>query len=223
MTIHSTEQETKRFLARAKYELDRVPQIKEKLSDEWHRNGKFNETSSPLMIHMIAERQASIEGRLFFEAKAAGQKPSPNIPQLAEIEFKNSRTQTKILAQQLKGQYSLSESTAKECAQNILRYQETHGAKPTDTQRTATAEIARQLENKTVNSFEKEVGAHNLTYLRRMNGDAMFRERCFELKTSIAEERAIIKMQEKALQDAQKQRIEQEVTKQRERDFSMSM
>lgn len=218
-----TTKETQRFLARAKYELERISQIKEKLSDEWHKQGRFKETSSPLTIHSIAERQASIEGRLFLEAREAGQKPSPNIPQLATIEFKNNRTQMEMLAQQLKIQYSLSNDAAKECARNILRHQETHGAKPTDIQRAAMAEISRQLEDKSINPFEKDVGSHNLTYLRRMNGDAMFREQCYEAKASIAQEHDIIKMQEKALLKSQQQRIEQETMRQKERDFSMSM
>lgn len=216
-----TENETKRFLGRAKYELDRMPQIKEKITDEWHQHGKFNEISSPLMIHMIAERQASIEGRLFLEAREAGQKPSPSIPRLAEAEFNSHRAQTKAFAQQLGTKYSLSNEASKECARNMLRYQETHGAKPTDTQRAAMAEIARQLEDKSITPFEKD--SHNLTYLRRMNGDAMFRERCYEAKASITQERDIIKMQENALLEVQKQRIEQEVMRQKERDFSMSM
>lgn len=218
-----TTKETKRFLARTKYELDRIPQIKESLRDEWHKKGKFNETSSPLMIHMIAERQASIEGRLFLEARKIGQNPSLNISQLAEAELNHNRTHTKVFSQQLGIKYSLSEGASKECSRNILRYQETHGAKPTDTQRATMAEIARQLEDKSISSFEKETGSHNLIYLNRTNGDAMFRERCYEAKASIAQERDIIKMQEKTLLEAQKQRIEQEVTRQKERDFSMSM
>ncbi|MBA3814549.1 MAG: hypothetical protein H0X26_08730 [Alphaproteobacteria bacterium] len=82
---------------------------------------------------MIAGRQASIEGRLFLEAKEAGQKPSPNIPQLAEIEFKNNRAHTKAFSKQLGIKYFLSKSVAKECARNFLMHQATHGAKPTDT------------------------------------------------------------------------------------------
>ncbi len=218
-----TTKETKRFLARAKHELDRIQQIKEKLRDERHKHGRFNEISSPLLIHMIAERQASIEGRLFLEARSAGQKPSSNIPQLAEAEFNHNKAQTKIFAQQLKVQYSLSNEAAKECARNILRYKETHGTKPTDNQTVAMAEIARQLKDKSINPSEKEAGSHNTTYLRRMNGDAMFRERCYEAKASITQERDTIKMQERALLEAQKQRIEQEVIRQKERDLSMSM
>ena len=67
-----TEKETKHFLLRAKYELDRIPQIKEKLTEEWHKRDNFDAQKDPLLIHMIAEHQASIEGRLFLEAKQEG-------------------------------------------------------------------------------------------------------------------------------------------------------
>jgi hypothetical protein len=36
----------------------------------------------------------------------------------------------------------------------------------------AMAEIANQLDNKYSDSLEREAGPHNLTYLRRMNGDS---------------------------------------------------
>ncbi|MBP6951535.1 MAG: AAA family ATPase [Alphaproteobacteria bacterium] len=218
-----TEKETKLFIARAKYELDRIPQIKEKFTEEWHKNGNFDEQKDPLLIHMIADRQVSIEGRLFFEAKQAGQKPPLNIPQLAEAEFKAHRAETKALAQRLGSQYSLSENAATECARNIFRYQENHGSKPTDTQMTAMVEIAHQIEEKYPDFLEKDLGSHNLTYLRRMNGDLMFREGCYNNRHSIAQEHDMLKMQEKTLLEVQKQRIEQEVSRQKERDFSMSM
>ncbi len=217
-----TEKETKHFLARAKYELDRIPHIKEKLTEEWHKRGNFDEKKDPLLIHMIAERQASIEGRLFLEAKQEGLKPPVNIPQLAEAEFKTHRAEAKTLAQKLGVQYSLSKNAATECAKNILRYQETHGAKPTDTQMTAMAEIAHQIEEKYPDSLEKDLGSHNLVYLRRMNGDSMFRDRCYESRHSIVHEQNMLKIQEKAMLEVQKQRIEQEVSRQKQ-DFSMSM
>lgn len=218
-----TEKETKQFLARAKYELDRIPQIKEKLIDEWQKRGKFDEKKDPLLIHMIAERQASIEGRLFLEAKQKGLKPSFNIPQLAEAEFKTHRVEANILAQKLGTQYSLSKNAANECAKNMLRYQETHGAKPTDTQMTAVAEIARQVEEKYPDSLEKYLGSHNLLYLRRMDADSMFQEQCYNHRHTIAHEQDMLKMQEKALIEVQKQRIDQEISRQKERDLSISM
>ncbi|MBY0273416.1 MAG: AAA family ATPase [Alphaproteobacteria bacterium] len=219
----ATEKETKHFLLRAKYELDRIPQIKEKLTEEWHKRGKFDAQKDPLLIHMIAERQASIEGRLFLEAKQEGLKPPFNIPQLAEAEFKAHRAEAKTLAQELRTNYSLSKNAATECAKNILRYQETHGTKPTDTQMTAMAEIAHQIEEKYPDFLEKDLGSHNLVYLRRMDADSMFKERCYENRHTIAHEQDMLKMQEKAMLEVQKQQIRQEISRQKEREFSLSM
>jgi hypothetical protein len=55
-----------------------------------------------------------------------------------------------------------------------------------------------------------------------MNADSMFRERCYENRHAIAHEQDMLKMQEKAMLEVQKQRIEQEVSRQKQ-DFSMSM
>jgi hypothetical protein len=88
---------------------------------------------------------------------------------------------------------------------------------------TAIVEIARQIEEKHPDSLEKDLGSHNLVYLRRMNGDSLFRDRCCENRHAITQEQEMVKMQEKAMLEMQKQRIEQEVTRQKERDFSISM
>lgn len=219
-----SEQETRLYLLRAKYELDRLPQIKEELTDEWYKRGIFDEKKDPLIIHMIAERRASIEGRLYFEAKQAGLKPSSNIPQWAETEFKTHKAEAKAIAAKLGAQYSLSTSAASECARNALRYQETHGTKPTDTQMTAMAEIAHQIEEKHPDYLEKDVGSHNLAYMRRMNGDDMLRERCYEEKGVVAMEHEVVKVQEKTLLDVQRQReTQQEISRERERGFSLEM
>ncbi|KAB2834474.1 MAG: hypothetical protein F9K49_05180, partial [Caedimonadaceae bacterium] len=218
-----TEKEVKQFLTRAKYELDRIPQIKEKLTNEWQQRGNFDKQKDPLLIHMIAARQASIEGRLFLEAKQERLKTPFNIPQLAETELKAHRVEAKLLAQKLGAQYSLSERTANECAKNMLRYQETHGAKLTDTQMTTMAEIARKIEKKYPDSLEKDLGSHNLFYLRRMNADSMFKKQCYNNRHTIAHEQSIFKIQEKTLLKIQKQHIVQETSRQKERDFCMPM
>ncbi len=170
---------------------------------------------------MIADRQVSIEGRLFFEAKQAGLKPSPNIPNQAEVELNVHRAESKMLAVKLGAQYSLSANAATECSKNVFRHQETHGEKPTDTQVTVMAQIAHQIEEKYSDCHERDVDSHNLTYLRRMNGDSMLRERCYDDRHTIAPERDMLKMQEKTLLEVQKQRIEQEAAKQKEREFSL--
>lgn len=56
-----------------------------------------------------------------------------------------------------------------------------------------------------------------------MNGDSMFRERCYEDRHSIAHEHDLLKMQEKAMLEVQKQQIQQEVSRQKERGFEMGI
>lgn len=219
-----TEKETKLFLLRAKYELDRIHQIKEELTEKWQERGTFDKQKDPLIVHMIAERRVSLEGRLFFEAKQAGHNPLSNIAQQAEKEFNTHKAHTKPLAQKLKDQYSLSETESLECAKNIMRYHEIHGEKPTNTQRAAMAEISRQLGEKHLTPVEKEVGSHNLAYLRRMNGDHMFQEHCYKERHAIAQERELMKIQQKAALEAQRQReVEREALREKDRGFEMGM
>jgi len=56
-----------------------------------------------------------------------------------------------------------------------------------------------------------------------MNGDCMLRERCYEERHAIAREHEFMKMQEKQLVDIQKQQIQQEISRERARGFSLEM
>jgi len=216
-----TEKEAQLYLLRAKYEFDRIPQIKEKITEAWYEKGIFNKQRDPLFIHMMAERLASIEGRLYLEAKRMGQKPSSSIPKLAEAEFKIHISETKTLAHQLSSQYSLSETAAKEYVRNILRYQETHGSKPTNSQMTAMAEIAHQLEEKYANLDAREMDSHNLTYMRRMNGDEMLRDRCLQDKATIAMEYTAIQTQVKASLQHTISQMAKEVERENQKEMSL--
>ncbi|MBS0271766.1 MAG: AAA family ATPase [Proteobacteria bacterium] len=218
-----TEKETRLYLLRAKYELNRIPQIKEKLTREWYKKGNIDEKKDPLLIHMIAERHVSIEGRLYLEAKRTGHKPSPFMSQIAEAEFKKHRIETKSLAQKLMIEYSLSKEAAKEFAKNIFRYQEAHGTKPTTRQKTIMAEITREFDKKFDTSSTKQLDSYHIAYMRRIEGDSLFRFRCLENRTTISLERQMIKTQEKASLEIQKQQTQQEISRQKERDFSLSM
>jgi hypothetical protein len=55
---------------RAKYELKRIPEISRELIREWDRDGNFNEDKDGIFAHMIAERLAFIEGRLYVGSQA---------------------------------------------------------------------------------------------------------------------------------------------------------
>lgn len=129
-TLNGTEptlNETKLYLLRAKYELDRIPEIRKEIIKDWDQEGHFDEKQDGLLAHMLAERQASIEGCLYFEAKQAGKEPSSRLPELAKKELVQPQAQTKKLAEKLSQEYSLSKTIAIHCANNILRYKETHG------------------------------------------------------------------------------------------------
>lgn len=168
-----TEKETKQFLLRAKYELDRTPEIRDEIIHKWQQAGSYKGEKDELIAHMIAERQASIEGRMVLEAKQAGLRPLSIIPDLAAKELKVNRTKTETFAQELAKKHGLSETAAMDCAKNILRHQETHGEKPSSKQMTAIVQISRELDKQ---GYPSSMGSHNIEYLRRRDGDLQFRE-----------------------------------------------
>lgn len=167
------EKETKHFLLRAKYELDRIPEIRDNIIASWQKAGSYKGESDELIAHMIAERQASIEGRMYLAAKQAGFKPLPMIPDLAAKELQTNRARTETLTQELIQKHGLSETAATDCAKDILRHQETHGEKPSSEQMAAMVQISRELDKQ---GDPSSMGQANIEYLRRRNGDLQFRE-----------------------------------------------
>jgi polyhydroxyalkanoate synthesis regulator phasin len=168
-----TEKETEHFLLRAKYELDRILDIRDELIHKWQKAGSYKGENDELIAHIIAERQASIEGRMYLEAKQKGYKPLPTIPDLATKELKAHRAHTETLSQELIKKHGLSESAATGCAKDILRHHETHGEKPSSSQMTAMVQISKELDKE---GYPAAMGAHNIEYLRRRDGDLQFRE-----------------------------------------------
>lgn len=168
-----TAKETKYFLLRAKYELNRIPEIRNNIIDGWQKANSYKGEKDELIAHMIAERQASIEGRMYLQAKQAGFTPLPNIPDLAAKELKSHRAQTESLSQELIQKHRLSKSAATSCAKDILRHQETHGEKPTDSQMAAMVQISKELDKQ---GYPASMGTHNIEYLRRRDGDMQCRE-----------------------------------------------
>ncbi|MBY0293123.1 MAG: hypothetical protein K2W92_07550, partial [Alphaproteobacteria bacterium] len=160
---------------RAKYELNRTPEISKELIREWDRDGNFNEDKDGIFAHMIAERLASIEGRLYFEAKKNGLKPPSNIEELAQKELEVHRQQAKELAKTLSQKYSFSTESALECAKNILRYKETHGEKPSENQRGQMAEIQKTLEGREPTYASQGFLSHEIAFFKRREADLLFR------------------------------------------------
>lgn len=168
-----TDKEAKHFLLRAKYELNRIPEIRHELTHKWQQAGSYKGESDELIAHLIAERQASIEGRMYLEAKQKGFKALSNIPNLATKEFKANRAVTESFAQGLASKHGLSTSAAKNCAKDMLRYQETFGEKPSSGQISAMVQISRDFDKE---GYPASMGHANIEYLRRRDGDLRFRE-----------------------------------------------
>ncbi|MBA3814522.1 MAG: AAA family ATPase [Alphaproteobacteria bacterium] len=173
-----TDKQSEHFMQRAKYELDRIPEIRDEIIAGWKKFDSYKSEKDELIAHMMAERQASVEGRMYLEAKHRGLKPpglppSSMIPNLAKEEIKQNRATTVILAEKLASKQRLSEFAATQCAKDITRYMETHGQKPSSEQMSAMAQISRELDKQ---GYDPSIGLHNIEYLRRGDGDLRFRD-----------------------------------------------
>ncbi len=65
----ASEKQLGHFLQRAKYELDRIPEIRDEIIAGWKKFDSYRGEKDELISHMMAERQASVEGRMYLEAK----------------------------------------------------------------------------------------------------------------------------------------------------------
>jgi hypothetical protein len=177
-----TEKEIAHASLRAKYELKRLPEIREGIITDWQKKAAFEVDSTKpkenegVLAHMVAERLASIEGRLYFEAKQMGLETPSNLLKLAQREFKQHKAQTKLLAQEFFHKYSLSETAATSCAKDVLRYKEIHGEQTSDRQIANIAQISRELDKKSYIHPYKELDHHEVDFLRRKEGDLLFRQ-----------------------------------------------
>ena len=176
-----SEQEIAHASLRAKYELKRIPQIREEAISEWKSIKSFKE-SERILAHSIAERHVSIEGRLYFDAKSQGLKTPPNIAEIARQELKEHRAQTAALAQRLATQHDMSTDAATHCAKDVLRYKEVHGIHPSQHQITAMAHIATALEHKDYGHLVSLNNAHEVEFFRRREGDSLFNHISHELE-----------------------------------------
>lgn len=175
-----TEQEISAASLRAKYELKRIPEIREEIIKGWHLNDNFKE-SERILAHSIAERRASIEGRLFLQAKQQVLRTPSNIEALAQQELKEHRTQTDSLAYKLAYTHSsaeniLSSEAAQHCTKNIFRYMETHGEKPSETQIATMMQIAQTLEHRDYTQLYHSTNAHEIDFFRRHEADNLLKQ-----------------------------------------------
>src|SRR3990167_8842254 len=170
-----TQEELAQLSLRAKYELNRIPEIRKELIKDWQKKDSFKENEG-LRTHMIAERLASIEGRLYLEAKQTGAKIPSTIAKLAHQELKKHQARTPKLAEELSQKYDLSKDVATNFAKNILRYKETHGTHPSELQIATIIQVSQKLEMKGYTStLNKKVNRLEANYLQRYEGDRFFK------------------------------------------------
>lgn len=133
------EHEVVNFSLRAKYELNRLPEIQKDLMEQGETNA--------YRAYNIADRLASIEGRLYFEALQKGGEPlHPSFD--AKREFDKNQGQAPQLAAELIRTHYISDKVTLQCARDLLHYRETHGENPSADQLEKMIQISKQLENK---------------------------------------------------------------------------
>ncbi len=170
-----TQEEVSFFSLRAKYELNRIPEIRKELIKKWKDKDSFKENEG-LRAHMIAERLASIEGRLYLKTKQDGTKVPSNIAELAHQKLKKHRAYTPKLAEELSQKYLLSQDIATYSAKDILRYKETHGELPSESQIANIVQIAQKLRIKDyASTLNKKFNRLEADYLQRYEGDLLFK------------------------------------------------
>ena len=75
----------------------------------------------------------------------------------------------------LKQRYFLSDAAAQHCAQNILRYKETHGENSSDEQAAKMMQISRELEHKEYGYRSSSRDAPETEFFRCREGNPLFR------------------------------------------------
>lgn len=160
------EHEVVNFSLRAKYELNRLPKIQKDLMDEGETNA--------YRAYSIADRLASIEGRLYFEALQKGGEPlHPSFD--ARREFYKNQAQAPQLAAELIRQHYISEKSALQCARDLLRYRETHGENPSADQTDKMIQIAKQLEHKEYKNHSYDCDSKEKNFLCNRERELLFR------------------------------------------------
>lgn len=174
-----TPEEVKLLSGRAGYEVDRIPELRQMIIDDWVSKGQF-ERNDELMAHLTAERLAAIEGRLMAEAKRQGLASPKNLLELAQKELNQHIDQVKKLTTELVKKYSLSEKAALICAQHHLRYQETYGENSSAGQMNNILQISQELEKRRVPLSKEGFNFQEIHFLIRKEGECLLRSLTLE-------------------------------------------
>ena len=171
---------------------------------------------------MIAERLASIEGRLYLKAKQDGLKIPSNIAEIARQELKEHRTHTQKLALELSQGYSFSKDVATQCAKDILRYKEIHGESPSKAQIAKIVQISRTLETRDYpNISKKNLNRFEVDFLHRREGDLAFKHMSFQNQSFAAFNLPHIQGQAKKSLETTASQVSQDLIKMNQKEFSL--
>lgn len=203
------EDEMVNFSLRAKYELDRLPEIQKDLMDQGEK--------SSYRAYQIADRLATIEGRLDFEARLKGTEPLyPSYD--AKKELAQHREEFPQLMKELSSRYFLPQTVTSHFAQDVLRYRETHGENPGANQLEKMIQIAQRVEEKGYRRHSYENDTAKTDFLHSRERELLFRH---GLSYDIARDLDQSKTQvNKSLERIQKQ-MEQDRQHQKQMDLSL--
>ncbi len=149
---------------RAIYEQARIPEIQQDLMEEGE---------NPFHAFQLAERQAAIEGRLYFEALKQGKHEPLHLSFTARRELDTNQEQLPRLTRELQSQHALSDKAASYCAESVMRHKETHGENPSAGQMANMVQISRELEHKDYSHLTQTHDSAEIDFLRRKEGDLL--------------------------------------------------
>lgn len=216
-----TQEEMAQFSLRAKYELNRIPEIRKELIKDWKDKNSLKENDG-LRAHMIAERLASIESRFYLKAKQDGTKAPSNIAELAQQELKKDRTHTPKLTEDLSQKYSLSQNIATHVSKDILRYKEIHGVFSSQSQIASMIQTAQKIAEKDYAlALKKKFNKLEADYLQRYEGDLLFKHVSCQKDTEHEVHLSHIQEQTKKSLEMVKLQINQELIKMNEKELSL--
>jgi Ti-type conjugative transfer relaxase TraA len=140
-----TEVEIKESLRRAKYEEDRVQEIYKEMMGV---NSLSFKLKDELEIFRIAERRASIEGRILQEVFQDKREMPQNLASYANIEVKENMRKQKALKAELEKSNNLSDEVASYSSLFSVYHKETHGKEPTTGQMKMMIRVSQELVNR---------------------------------------------------------------------------
>lgn len=169
-----TPKEVENYSRVSRYILERIPHLHKELIEKGKSERGYEKTYA-LKALIIAERIATIEGRLLLKAQESGNETPKNYRDLAYQEFTQHQINKKGLASDLAKQHKLSKDNAFRLANEVLRYREKYGSSPSNKQTTHMISIVKYIEqrDKELLNSSHNYGLNQRDLLRRKETDQL--------------------------------------------------